>query len=517
MILPEERQPALSDDVLTQWLDSDSLLLLISGVPGAGKSTALSEVERLAGTTHVEIVDDFPRAGQGLSDISLLLQGAAGEGRAKLAMATQIRAHDPRTGITSYLMQNYGAYDPWVVVLEPIAIHEIADLAQSNSAVSNSVGIQTLLRLDRSGRDTRFLRTPGALVVLLEARAQRTTISAVVEDYVTSRLMSAKIQGLNPTEHANLLSRLCFQHFLGMGDTSEPAAQTELEGVPERAVSLEWLEQRLRDPAVAMMRAKAPEPRMTAEESPFLTFQLETPASYSQEVPRVILPDTLSYEYFVARGLLNAVRADDRFQLARRSLGDLSDGMVEVFIQAKISPGDFPRLASACQRADLSEPDRMLFLHLLEDWPTFGTLLRESPVLYHGWLEGFVGDAPNVFCWKVAAFQLLALGKFELEEYLTELRTETPEDRSFESELLSLRGAGDISRLLIERMKNRDLRRCRGVTAVRMGRLGSLQCVIAIGEAIADEGNTPLEIEVFLQELARLVVRHSGYDAPADE
>jgi hypothetical protein len=322
--------------------------------------------------------------------------------------------------------------------------------------------------------------------------------------------MSTMIENLNPIEHGNLLSRLCFQHFLGMGDIIESPSMTELEGIPDRAVSLDWLEQRLNDPVDSTRPPgnRTTDARAIAEQSPFLRLHLAS--SSFAEKPYIILPDTLSYEYFVARGFLNAIRADEDFRLAKKSLADLSDGMVVIFIQARIMPEDFPRLAAACQRTDLEEHNRMLYLHLLEDWPTFATLLRGGPAEYEAWLEGFVSDAPNVFCWKMAAFQLLALGRFELADYLAELRKETPEDRAFEMELLSLRGAGDISRLLIERMNNRELHRCRGITAVRMGRLGSLQCVVAIGEAIADRNNSQLEVDVFLDQLAQLVVRHSA-------
>lgn len=511
MVIPEQRQPVVGVELLAQWIQSDSILLLVSGAPGAGKSAMLKELEGLADSSvEVETVDDFPRSGQSLSDISLLLQSATKQGEKKLAIATQIRANDPKAGITSYLLQNYSTYAPWVVILEPVPIHEIASLAETNPVVGNSVGIQTLLRLDRAGHNTRFLRTPAALTALAEAKTAKASISAVVDEFVMSRLMSTRIENLNPIEHSNLLSRLCFQHFLGMSDMTETPAVTELEGIPDRAVSLGWLEQRLNDPADATRPSAnhSPDARTIAEQSPFLTLHLAS--SSFGEKPHIILPDTLSYEYFVARGFINAIRADEDFKLAKKSLADLSDGMVVIFIQARIMPEDFPRLAVACQRTDLEEHNRMLYLYLLEDWLTFATLLRGSPPEYERWLEGFVNNAPNVFCWKMAAFQLLALGKFELADYLAELRKETPEDRAFETELLSLRGAGDISRLLIERMNNRELRRCRGVTAVRMGRLGSLQCVVAIGEAIADRDNSQLEINLFLDQLAQLVVRHSA-------
>jgi hypothetical protein len=295
---------------------------------------------------------------------------------------------------------------------------------------------------------------------------------------------------------------------------TEWATEDELEGVPDRTVSLNWLEQRANNLPDRARSPNSPPPdaRAVAEQSPFLTLHLEPSPSSSVGESSVILPDTLSYEYFVARGLLNAVRTDENFSLAKKSLADLSDGMVVIFIQARILPDDFPRLATACKRTDLDEHNRMLFLHLLEDWPTFATLLRESPPTYQEWLEVFANDAPNMFCWKMAAFQLLVLEKIELEDYLNELNEENSDDRAFELELLSLRGAGDISRLLIERMKNRDLHRCRGVTAVRMGRLGSLQCVVAIGAAIADKTNSTFEIDVFLDQLAQLVVRHSAHD-----
>lgn len=512
MIIPEQRQPAPDADVFTQWVQSNSMLLLISGAPGAGKSIVLKEIEGLSESIKIETIDDFPRSGQSLSDISLLLQSTTKQGKQKLAIATQIRANDPRAGITSYLLQNYNSYEPWVVVLEAIPINEIAALAETNSVIGNSVGIQTLLRLDRAGHDTRFLRTPAALMALVDAKTAKTSISAVVEEFATSRLMDTTIENLNPIDHGNLLSRLCFQHFLGMGDMTESAAMIELEGIPDRAVSLDWLERRLNAPADATQPPtnRATDARTIAEQSPFLTLHLEPSSSSFSEKPHIILPDTLSYEYFVARGFINAIRADEEFNLAKKSLADLSDGMVVIFIQARIVPEDFPRLAAACQRPELEEHNRMLYLHLLEDWPTFATLLRGSPPEYQTWLEGFVNDAPNVFCWKMAAFQLLALGKFELGDYLAELKKETPEDRAFELELLSLRGAGDISRLLMERINNRELHRCRGITAVRMGRLGSLQCVIALGKAIADRNNSQLEIDIFLDQLAELVVRHSA-------
>ncbi len=86
---------------------------------------------------------------------------------------------------------------------------------------------------------------------------------------------------------------------------------------------------------------------------------------------------------------------------------------------------------------------------------------------------------------------------------------ELPDERAYEFNAQVARGSGDIDRQLISRLRKKDLRCCRGVTAIRMGQAGSLDCVVPLADAMA-ESVDDFERTILRRELSSIVVRHKS-------
>lgn len=505
-ILPDMQGPVPIADLVNDWLQDRSNLLIISGAPGVGKSSALRWIEQLG--AGVECYDDFPPPDGTFGDVSRLLQGALDKNNAaRVAVATEIRISDRRTGARTLAM--LWVQNPWAVTLQPLLVPEVEALIQELGPTRDVARLRALVDLDERGHDTHFLRTREALDILLKlppSDRSAETITQLVNEFVMTRLYRGSDQQmLNPNAHMDLLSSVCYDHFLGLaeGDPNgldEALANEQREG----EVSLEWLSEQLRRWIVKP--TEDVDGRAFVQESPFLTLQLEPSPHSDSDLARVGLPDALVYEYFVARGMLAKLWRGEDVKLSLTSLRQLSDGMVVLFLQSQIGPDQLDSLERQCL-GGLANHERLLVLFLLEDEESFVALLREAGPTYHAWLKDFKDNAPNTFCWKMAAYQLLALGHMPLEEYLREIEREPEDERAYEFTAQAARGAGDIEKQLISRLRKPELRNCRGVTAIRMGLYGSLDCVLPLADALADSQD-PFERAIIRRELANLLVRH---------
>jgi hypothetical protein len=492
-------------DVIGDWLQDRSNLLIVSGAPGVGKTGALRLFAQV--DSSVECHDDFPPPDGTFEDISRLLQSALDtRPDARIAVATEIRISDKRAaGRTLGMLP---VQNPWAVTIQPLVIPEVESLIRHLEPERDVSRLRALLDFEKRGYDTHFLRTREALDILLRlspSDKSAGTITQLVKEFVSSLVYRAdgERQALNPIAELDLLSGVCYEHFLGRtGDDSGRLAADPADDHRDGEVSLDWFSRRM----ASVYRGKSLDARTFVHQSPFLTLDLTTRGPGDSESIYVILPDALVYEYFVARGMLERLRHGEDVKLSLTSLRQLSDGMVVLFLQSEIEPSELDRLEQQC-RGELAHQERLLVLFLLEDEESFVPLLRDADPAYQRWLKDFKDGAPNTFCWKMAAYQLLALGEMELEEYLKEVESEPEDERAYEFTAQLARGSGDIDKQLIGRLRRSDLRNCRGVTAIRMGEFGSLDCVLPLAEALADSASD-FECNILRRELGRIIVRH---------
>jgi len=493
-LLPERRGPLPAVGLFDDWLQSNSRFLIISGAPGVGKTRALEALKERAGD-RVKCVDDFPSPGQSF-DVSRLLEEARGTEGPKLAVATQTRIDDRRSGALPML----GSPTIWAIILHPLAIPEVTELITALAPAHNVARLRALIALEERGHDTHFLRSREALAILVDlppSEKSIPTITELVREFVVE--LSFKARGMSPARQRELLSMICYAHFLGSG-SSHPDADLHSDRVPD--VAEEWLAHLLNNDSDSA--GQLADFRAFVDTSPFLTARL---GGRGGEPARVILPDALVYEYFVASGMLLALRRGEDVRVSVASLGQLSDGMVVLFLHSEIESEDFDAIERQCRRSGVTDPERLLFLFLLEDEESFMPLLREAGPAYVIWLDRFKERAPNTFCWKMAAYQLLALGELPLREYLEVVELELPDERAYEFTAQASRGAGDVDRQLIARLRRDDLRNCRGVTALRMGISGSLDCVVPLADAMADEPDEYVR-GVIRSQIQKIVVRN---------
>jgi hypothetical protein len=500
-LLPERRGPLPVTDLFADWLKDPSEVLVISGAPGVGKSRALQELH--ARSPEVVCIDDFPSPGTSFSEISNYRATSRG-GAIKLAIATQTRIDNKGTGFLSVV----GIPNIWAMTLHPLAIPEVQELVTKLSSTRNVSRLHALIAMDERGHDTHFLRSRQSLAILLRlppSELSTQTITELVREFVVELTYRGGQGPPTPTQHRELLSMVCYEHFKGLG-SSHRQGQDALASVSStQEVSFESFEELFAK--CEDIPANMSDARSFVNASPFLTLRFETRHGHSWESERIVLPDALVYEYFVASGMLLSLRKGEDLKVSPTSLGQLSDGMIVLFLQAAMEKDDFDRLERQCRRSDLSDVERLLLLFLLEDEESFVPLLREAGHGYFEWLDRFKAQAPNTFCWKMAAYQLLAVGRILLSEYLEVVESELPDERAYEFTAHTSRGGGDIDKQLIARLRRDDLRNCRGVTAIRMGISGSMDCIVPLADAMADSTDK-YERSVMRRELQKIVMRH---------
>ncbi len=497
-------------DYLHDWVKGPSRMMVLSGPPGSGKSSLVGLLRAIALEAGVNLLerDQFPplpvthEQSSPREQLRMAVQEVLDDESKRLVIATEIRLDEnsPYLAEIDYLKSL--DLKPWVAVLEPTPTAGLISYAEAEEWQELEKVAEFLHELEtRTSHDTWLLRTFGALRVLLIVVPGSGTdtsgnLADIIEAFVRQRLYRMKPPSrVDPMVQEQLLGAVCCDHF--MGDA----------GPHEGLTSVEDIERRL--PGVPGF------PNLTAAEfiteCPFISPSASDMQEPGIDKHYVALPDRLTYEYFVAVGFLDALRRHDPVPDTRPLLELLFDGLVMLFIQGQIDTPHFDQLVSECLLDGLPQERRMINLYLLEDHPRLIELLNRAPAEYKEWLDGLV-EAPdedpqivNTFCWKMAAYQLILLGRPLLGRFLERLKSERAGERAFENQIQSALRPKNIATQLLKRLASDLLAPVRPITAVRLGEFGDSQCIVPLVTAALEA--KPEYQETYLAAVQQLVSR----------
>lgn len=191
------------------------------------------------------------------------------------------------------------------------------------------------------------------------------------------------------------------------------------------------------------------------------------------------------YEYFVAEAARLRLSGGVPLELDEARLVQFTrDAPILTFLRVDLSARDLDAVAQFVEQDRLSWMDRLVGLYLLEEHPSFLSLLRSSSAEYWQHAHAVADDARSLYLSKILSYQEVVCGRADAAAYLDLIRTdEQAADLALERQML--RSHIGVNDSLIARLQNPGAAAARPITLYRLGQLGSPSAIPAI-ERVAE-------------------------------
>jgi hypothetical protein len=417
---------------------------------------------------------------------------------------TTRRTHDPygdellRQLASIVRLEHLGVQAPFLIQLKPWETEQLLLHSQQTNNKELKAVANYLNTFPDS--DTVSLRRPLIITMLLGTSKKflysnnPPSLAQIYENYcevVLSRDFDSKRSRLSASIKQEILSELAYDIF--SGKNHNPLQPSTAIGVPYNRVSERVMEVVMTELTSAQM----------ADLSRYnLTKDFITTNHLFEDINLSLLSKFTNkqygfthqsfYEYFVSLAILRRIGSSQALGIEPQALSLATlDSLAFAFVKELSGSGLSDLIKPIAIRPRLQVADRLMFLYLLEDSHDFGDILRTVPIEYFTAIKDLQNAIDNFFLKKMIRYQLVIIGQYSAEEYISQIKQHEDEE-GLRNEKRLHSSETDVTEKLLQRLRNPSLKNAQLITVYRLGQLGGQEALSLLLTCLATSTDTTL-------------------------